>query len=135
MVLKSMKSAWHRLKEAEPGHRFQEQYEHHRETRRGKLGRVLSVGAGVLIVAVGIVALPAPGPGFLVIALGGALLARESRTVARAMDWGEVRLRRVLHWALTRWKRAAPLAKALLVVVGMSVAGLAGYLAYLRFFS
>jgi uncharacterized protein (TIGR02611 family) len=135
MVLKSLKSAWHRLKEADPGHRFQAEYEHHRETRRGRLGRVLSVGAGVLIVAVGIVGLPAPGPGFLVIALGGALLARESRSVARVMDWGEVRLRRLLHWALSRWKRAAPPAKALLVVVGLGLAGLAGYLAYLRFFT
>jgi uncharacterized protein (TIGR02611 family) len=135
MVLKTLKSAWHRLKEAEPGHRFQAEYEHHRETRRGRLGRVLSVGAGLLIVAIGIVGLPAPGPGFLVIGLGGALLARESRTVARAMDWGEVRLRRVLHWARTWWKHAAPVARALLVVVGLGLAGVAGYVAYLQFFS
>jgi len=135
MVLKSMKSAWHRLKEAEPGHRFQQEYEHHEGGRRGKVSRVLSVSVGLLIVAIGIVGLPAPGPGFLVIALGGALLARESRAIARALDWGEVRLRRVLHWARSAWKHAAPLAKALMVVVGLGLAGLAGYLAYLQFFS
>jgi uncharacterized protein (TIGR02611 family) len=135
MVLKSMKSAWHRLKEAEPGHRFQQEYEHHKGGSRGKVSRVLSVGVGLLIVAIGIVGLPAPGPGMLVIALGGALLARESRAVARAMDWLEVRLRRVFHWARSAWKHAAPLAKALLVVVGLGLAGVAGYLAYLQFFS
>jgi uncharacterized protein (TIGR02611 family) len=135
MVFKSLKSAWHRLKEAEPGHRFQQEYEHHRESKRGRLTRIISVGVGLVIVAIGIVGLPAPGPGFLVIALGGALLARESRDVARALDWAEVRLRRVLHWAETSWKHAAPLAKALLVGVGLGLAGLAGYLAYLRFFT
>jgi len=135
MVLKSMKSAWHRLKEAEPGHRFQQEYEHHREAKRGKFSRVISVGVGLLIVAVGIVGLPAPGPGFLVIAFGGALLARESHAVARALDWAEVQLRRVLHRARSVWKHAAPLAKALIVVIGLGLAGLAGYFAYLQFFS
>jgi uncharacterized protein (TIGR02611 family) len=135
MVLKSMKSAWHRLKEAEPGHRFQQEYEHHRGSERTRFARIISVGVGLLIVAIGIVALPAPGPGFLVIALGGALLARESRVVARAMDWAEVQLRRVLGWARSAWKHAALPAKALFVVVGLGVAGLAGYLAYLQFFS
>jgi uncharacterized protein (TIGR02611 family) len=135
MVLKSMKSAWHRLKEAEPGHRFQQEYDHHRGSKKGGFARIISVGIGLLIVAIGIVGLPAPGPGFLVIALGGALLARESRVVARTMDWAEVRLRRVLHWARSVWKHAALPAKALFVGVGLGVAGLAGYLAYLQFFS
>src|SRR4026207_773021 len=101
MVLKSMKSAWHRLKEAESGHRFQQEYEHHEGRRRSRFSRVLSVGVGLLIVAIGIVGLPAPGPGFLIIALGGALLARESRAVARAMDWLGGRLRRQAHRART----------------------------------
>ena len=51
------------------------------------------------------------------------------------MDWAEVQLRRVLHWASRVWKHAAPLAKALMVFVGLGLAGLAGYLAYLQFFS
>jgi uncharacterized protein (TIGR02611 family) len=135
MVLKSVKSAWSRLKEAEPGHRFKREHEHHRGSKRKRSARIISVGLGLLIIAIGIVGLPAPGPGTLVIALGGALLARESHAVARALDWAEVRLRRVLQWAMSVWKRAAPLAKALLVVVGLGLAGLAGYLAYLQFFS
>lgn len=135
MVLKSMKSAWRRLKEAEPGHRFQQEHEHHRGGERKRSARIISIGLGLLIIAIGIVALPAPGPGTLVIALGGALLARESHAVARAMDWAEVRLRRVLHWASSTWKHAAPLAKALVIVVGLGLAGLAGYLTYLQFFT
>ncbi|HSE68883.1 MAG TPA: PGPGW domain-containing protein [Gemmatimonadales bacterium] len=130
-----MKSAWRRLKEAEPGHRFKREHEHHRGGKRGRSARIFSVALGLLIVAIGIVGLPAPGPGTLVIALGGALLARESHAVARAMDWAEVQLRRVLHWARSAWKHAAPLAKALMVFVGLGLAGLAGYLAYLQFFS
>jgi GMP synthase PP-ATPase subunit len=96
---------------------------------------VLWIGVGVVIVAVGIVALPAPGPGFLVIALGAALLARESLVVARAADWVELRLREALKWARAWWKGAALAARAAVALCALGLAGLTGYLAYLRFFT
>jgi hypothetical protein len=40
--------------------------------------------------------LVAPGPGIIVLALGGALVAEESRLVARFMDAGELRIRRLI---------------------------------------
>jgi uncharacterized protein (TIGR02611 family) len=67
---------------------------------------------GATITLVGIVALPLPGPGFLVIAIGAALLARESAMVADVADWIEVRVRRVARWATRWWRRAAPVRRA-----------------------
>jgi hypothetical protein len=43
----------------------------------------------------GFILLFVPGPGLLLIAVGAALLARESLAVARALDWLEVRGRRL----------------------------------------
>ena len=130
-----LKATWQRLKQAAPGSRFQNEYHVHRETSRGKWSRVLSIAASVVIVAVGIVALPAPGPGFLVIAVGAALLARESLAIARAADWVELRLRDVIKWAHTWWKGAGWAARSAVLVLALMVAGLAGYLAYERFFA
>jgi len=126
------KRIWNRLKQAEPGKRFQRHHEAHQQSLRSKWSRWLSVAAGLLIVAVGLVALPAPGPGFLVIALGGALLAQESRRVAEWLDWLELRLRRIWKWARAWWVEAALPAKALVVVFALAIAGGAAYLMYLR---
>lgn len=45
---------------------------------------------------VGVSALPLPGPGLLIIALGALLIAEQSRAVARALDRLELWLRRRL---------------------------------------
>ena len=135
MNSRGIKATWHRLKEGSPGSRFQDEYRAHEGNRRGKWGRVLWMGVGVVIVAVGIVGLPAPGPGFLVIAIGAALLARESLVVARATDWVELRLRQALKWARAWWKDAALAARAAVALCALALAGLTGYLAYLRFFT
>jgi hypothetical protein len=42
--------------------------------------------------------MPLPGPGWPVVLLGAALLARESPRAARALDWVEARFRRLLSW-------------------------------------
>ena len=82
----------------------------------------------------GIVALPAPGPGSLVIVLGAALLGRELRPVAKAFDWLELFLRR--NWQRLRrtWKSASPAGRVGLTViagiVGLGVLAGAGLLAY-----
>jgi hypothetical protein len=58
--------------------------------------RMLTIVGGTLLVGVGVVMLVAPGPGILVIGVGGALLAEESLTAARILDWLELRIRRVI---------------------------------------
>ena len=85
---------------------------------------------GILIVAVGIVALPAPGPGTLVIAFGAAFIARESMVVARFMDWTELKLRSAWSILHSAWRRASPVKRVGATVVGLGVVGAALYLAY-----
>lgn len=95
-MIEGLKRDWHRLRTGKPGDRFQGSQRAHAEARHGKWARFVSLGGGALLIAVGIVALPAPGPGWLIIGLGAALIARESAMVARALDAIEVKLRKVL---------------------------------------
>jgi uncharacterized protein (TIGR02611 family) len=88
-----MKRLWQELKRGKPGRRFQSRHE---KARRGGLLRkwALIVG-GALLVLAGIVFLPLPGPGMLIILAGALLMAEESRGAARALDWMELRFRSV----------------------------------------
>jgi hypothetical protein len=46
-----------------------------------------------------------PGPGILVLFVGAGLLAEQSLITARALDWTEIRLRRLVAWAQKAWRR------------------------------
>ena len=92
----SLRVAWRRFRDAEPGQRFQRQYQANQKSRRFRWTRPVWVALGIVVVLIGILALPAPGPGTVVIAVGAALLARESQVVARVLDGLEVRIRRLL---------------------------------------
>ena len=100
-----MKRGWKALTRAQPGSRFQGQYKRQQKEGETSAGRILRIIAGTVIVLVGIFFLPAPGPGFVIIALGGALLAREFKQAAKLLDQLEVRGRKVLSWARRTWRR------------------------------
>lgn len=55
--------------------------------------RALRLMLGVLLCLVGLVFVPLPGPGFLVVAAGAATLAGESRRLAQRLDRAELWLR------------------------------------------
>jgi putative transmembrane protein PGPGW len=57
---------------------------------------MLTIVAGTLLLAVGLVMLVAPGPGILVVVVGGALVAEESLCMARFLDWAEAGIRRAI---------------------------------------
>ena len=46
-----------------------------------------------------------PGPAIPFFVIAGGLLATESLTIARLMDWSEVHARCVIAWGKTRWRR------------------------------
>lgn len=94
-------SEWRELMDGKPGTRFRARYERKRKARKGMVGRVAWIAVAVVLVMGGIVLLPAPGPGVLVIAAGGALLAQESAVVAGLMDRVELSARRLVE----RWRR------------------------------
>jgi hypothetical protein len=94
-MLEGLRGRWRRLKAGQPGTRFQRQYRENRESRKSGWQRWGSAAAAAGLILVGVVLLFVPGPGILFIGAGGAVLARESLVVARALDWVEVRGRRL----------------------------------------
>ena len=103
--MSSLKETWRRFKVAEPGTRFEKQYQANQRARHAKWVRPVVILLGIAVTLIGLVALPAPGPGTLVIAAGGALLARESLWIARRLDDVEVKGRKLLGKA-RRWLKA-----------------------------
>lgn len=135
-MIEKIRETWHSFKESEPGHRFKDRYHRRQQSKSGRfdLGLVVSVFGGVLILLGGIVAVPGPGPGWLIIFLGLGLVAGEFRPAARFMDWAEVRLRRLARWATGAWTRSSPAVKALIVTAILVCAAALGYGAYRLFF-
>jgi hypothetical protein len=129
-MLHSLKNIAKELGKGHPGQRFQMRYHRRQRVPRGSLRRVLFIGGGILLVAAGVLLLAAPGPGVLVVFLGGSLIAEESLIAARALDWMEVRLRPVATWGFHLWQKASlPLRVVLAVAVITAVVGTvyAGY--------
>jgi hypothetical protein len=101
-----MKKAWRKFADRRPGTRFHQMYEEHQRAAKAGWVRVLWVVSGVAILAIGLVALPMPGPGTLIVALGAGLIARESSKLARALDSLEVTLRGWWRRLKARFARA-----------------------------
>jgi len=121
---------WRELKRGRPGHRFQERYE---RARRGDVAtweRVLFLVAAVILVLLGVFFAIFPGPALPFFFVGGGLLASESRTVARFMDWSEVGVRQWATWGRRRWKRLPNLARAGLVLLGAGMSAATMYLSF-----
>ena len=104
----------------EPRHRLLERL-HARRERHAERGRAYRTGftiAGFLVVVLGVVLLPLPGPGLLVIALGLAMLALE-------FDWAERMLERAVN-RLDEGKDAVDKVSPLQKVLGALLLALAG---------
>jgi hypothetical protein len=102
-MIARMKASFERLKSFEPGTRFERQYREHKANKSSAWMRPLFIVAGIAMIAVGLAGLVLPGPGLLGLAIGFALLARESLVIAKAMDRAEVQGRKL--WS--RWRHRA----------------------------
>lgn len=78
-----------------PGRRFQDRHARRRSKRSSLLRKGLLLGGGGLVLLAGLVLMPAPGPGLLIALVGAGLLADESPALARALDRGELLIRRL----------------------------------------
>lgn len=126
------KRTWQQFKESEPGERFHDRYNRRQEASHGRWDKrsVINIVLGIALVAVGVLLVPAPGPGFIVAFIGLGLLGSEFAPTARALDWAEVKGRTVADWAKGVWDNASPVVKALLVLVALACAAAAAYGAY-----
>lgn len=86
------------ITQSPPGRRFQERYRRKHAEKGSPWKRYGFVCVGILLTLVGVFFLVVPGPGIPILAVGLALIAQESSTMARWLDRTEVRLRRT-------WKR------------------------------
>ena len=85
---------WQELRRGKPGRRFQSRYERNQETRCGALRKWSLIALGLVLA--GLVFLPLPGPGMLIILAGAMLMAERSRAAARTLDWMELKVRRLV---------------------------------------
>lgn len=125
------KMRWQALRRGRPGRRFQDRYTASRGADRGNFwSRLARIGLAALAIAVGIVLVFIPGPAVLFFAIAGALLASESRMVARFMDWNEVWIRKAVTWVARQWARRSLPGKITVCVVTGAMAAGAAYAAY-----
>ena len=129
-MFETIKLSWQRFKADPPGQRFQQQFKRRHAVARALLQRALVVGGGVLLTGVGIFLFFLPGPGVLFVLLGAVLIAQQSVTVARGLDWTESRLRKLLAQSFGAWRRFSAALKILLVGLAVVAAAAAGFGAF-----
>ena len=132
-MLQEWKREWQAFEKAPAGQRFVRRYESRKREKRGRWKRLAKITLGMGLIVAGAIMLVIPGPGILVIGLGGALIAQEFRWAAAVMDWAEVRLRKVGRFAERFWKNASFALRTAVVLGTVILAGGAGYLAWTWF--
>ena len=94
--------------------------------------RILKPLVGVAIIVPGIIMIPAPGPGAVIVILGLALIADEYRPVAIFLDRSELGLR--ASYAKI-WGSASTSQRVIVTLLTTLVCAVACYWAYLYFFA
>jgi len=132
-MLGSLKKSWQELKQGRPGHRFQERAKKGKRERLSQswIKRFLKPVIAIILIAGGVVLCVIPGPGMPLVVAGAALLAERSLTIARSLDWIEVRVRKVMSSGKAWWRHATGTARFAAMFIGAVVIGGAGYGGYL----
>jgi len=135
-MIERARENWRRFKEAMPGRRFQEHHYRHQQSSSGRsyLRVFFGIAGGLLVVAGGVVAVPGPGPGWLIILLGLAMVAGESLVLARLLDRVEMRLRSLAGRVAGSWTTSPALVKVSIVVAILAGATASGYGIYCLIF-
>lgn len=119
---------WQRLLHSRPGRRFRERYQRHAADSPAR--RRWSAAGAVGVILLGLILMPFPGPGTLIVIVGLALLAGISGRVAGLLDAAELRLRRAGQWLQGRWRQAPRAVSALVAVIVLVTVGVLALLAY-----
>ena len=114
---------WRTFREIDAGHRYQSRYHFlQRRTRKGLVSvywRPFSLFCGPLLIIMGFVLIPTPGPSYIIIAIGLWLLAGEFLLLARLFDRVGARLGRLGRWIKGLW-RSSPAAMKVLAVLAFA---------------
>lgn len=81
------------------------------------LGRIVRLVIAAVALVIGIVLMFIPGPAILFFFIAGSLIAAESRGLARALDWTEVKLRKFASWLIKRWRKLPTAGKVVATIV------------------
>jgi uncharacterized protein (TIGR02611 family) len=127
-MIERAKENWRRFKQSKPGHRFQDHHYRYQQSygSRSYLRGFFSVIGGLLVVAGGLVAVPGPGPGWLIILLGLGMVAGESLFSARLLDRAEIRLRGLARWVAGIWRTSPAFVKVLIFLAILACAFVIG---------
>lgn len=120
------------------GRRFQDRYAATRRSRkdtswkqRGR--RILRLVIALVMIIIAVILMFIPGPAVVFYFIAGALLAAESLTIARLMDWVEVRLRALWRWGKGHWKDMPRWGQAGLIVAVICLSATSTYISYRLF--
>ncbi len=96
-VFEQLKKDWKIIRENRAGNRFQARYSY-REYRAPSSGAIkfLKIIIGITLIPLGVLLWFIPGPGWLIIFAGLALLAGRSKTLSRLLDRAELFIRRIV---------------------------------------
>lgn len=122
-----------RLKDGSRGSRFLDCFNYKQELRRehGSIHRKVDLMLGYGLVFFGLIMVPAPGPGWIIVALGAALLAGESQRMAKALDRFEIVGWQFLSYLRRSWRQASLAVKSLVTLLAGSLAAGVGYVGYI----
>ncbi len=127
------KRSWRLFTSSKPGDRFQVRYYRRKQSSPGQLSRIFNVVVGSTLVIVSTLFGWAPGPGLLTLVIGLMMVGGEFLTVARFLDWAEVRLRILTHFVEVVW-RSSTAGKVLIFLVVLILVAAFGYVVYSVFF-
>ena len=131
-MLSDLKRSWATFQKGRPGSRFVSFYRARKQARDSS--RLVFLVVGILLLVGGVILLFIPGPGLLLIAFGGALVAQQSLWMARLLDKMEVAARKAARLAERSWKAASIPVRALAVLVAAAGSAAAAYAAYVLLF-
>ena len=128
-MIERAKENWRCFKQSKPGHRFQD---HHYRCQRAYRSRsyfrgLFGIAWGLLVVVGGVIAVPAPGPGWLIILLGLGVIAGESLFFACWIDRVELRMRRLARLVAGISTTSPTLVKVLIALTVLTCATALGY--------
>lgn len=131
-MIDQAKRGLHQFRHSRPGYRFQERYNRRKQTTSGPFDpkNLLYLGGGVAIIILGALLAPIPGPGGIIGLVGLALIGSLFLPLARALDWGELRVRNIARWARDMWQVLPLGMKVVIMLLAAIIVVTAGYGAY-----